>query len=356
MSPNMGRVSIIIPTLNSEKTLSICLEAIRAQNINQDYLEILVIDGGSTDRTLELATKYGCAILPNPRIQQEFAKHIGLQKASGEIAIFIDSDEVLENRDAIKNRVEILEEHPEIKIVLSGGYKKPKGASEINDYINIFADPFAYFMYGISSEAGILQNSWQHHFKNVHKEKGFLEFSFEKQDYKPLVDMCAGNTLNLRYFRETFANEIKNPLVVPKIFYMIIQHTKKVAVLKNDAIIHYSADNLKKFVAKLKWRVQVNIRFKDMPGTGFSNREDYEPSWFYIKKILYLPYALTFVIPLLQAIYLAIKYKRKVLLLHPILNFYVGVQIVWQYILKLLNAPIKLKAYGKNTNLPNLKI
>ena len=47
-------ITIIMPTYNSEKTLEYSLRSIRHQIINQDQIEILMIDGGSTDKTLEI--------------------------------------------------------------------------------------------------------------------------------------------------------------------------------------------------------------------------------------------------------------------------------------------------------------
>jgi glycosyltransferase involved in cell wall biosynthesis len=350
-------VSVIIPTFNSAKTLSSCLESIKAQHYDQRLIEILVIDGGSADKTLEVAEKYGCKLLQNPKTQQEYAKHIGLLKAKGSVAIFLDSDEAFESPDAIAKRVTALKGDNEFqaKVVIFGGYKKPAGASAINDYINIFSDPFAYFMYGISTQAGLLQESWQKRFGNFTEVETLFKFQLQPQAEKPLVDMCAGNAIDLDYLRLAFQSQLNDPLIVPKVFYLIVAKTGKVALLKNDATIHYSADSLKKYVSKLKWRVLVNVRYKNMPGTGFSNREAYEPTAFAKKKYLFVPYALTVVMPLSQSILLAIKYKKPILLIHAPLTFFVGVNILWQYFLATFNVPVKLKAYGKDDKVLEVK-
>lgn len=345
------KISIIMPTLNSEKTIRLSLESIRVQMYPQELVEILVIDGGSTDATRKIAEEYGCKILSNPKVQQEYAKHIGILQGSGDIALFLDSDEVLESKEALKNRVEAFEQNPRCKIVLFGGYKKPQNANAINDYINIYSDPFAYFMYGISTENGIIQDSWKEHYSNYVEKPNYIEFTFHDKDIKPLTDMCAGNCMDLKYFRDTFATEINNPLIVPKIFYLVISDAPTVILLKNEATIHYSADSFKKFFAKLKWRVQVNIRFQDIPGTGYTNRENFEPKFFKYKKYFFIVYALTLVVPMAQALVLFSRYRRPILLIHPILTFYVAVQILWQYFLKIINVPVNLKAYGKDVNL-----
>ncbi len=49
-------VSVIIPTLNSEKTLMDCLESITMQDYPEDKIEVIVADGGSIDSTIELVS------------------------------------------------------------------------------------------------------------------------------------------------------------------------------------------------------------------------------------------------------------------------------------------------------------
>jgi len=51
--PTKG-ISIIIPTLNEEKTISQCLEPV----VNIPGIEVIVSDGGSTDRTVEIAGQH----------------------------------------------------------------------------------------------------------------------------------------------------------------------------------------------------------------------------------------------------------------------------------------------------------
>ena len=74
-------ISIIMPTYNSEKTIEKSLQSIRRQTIDQSQVEILILDGGSKDATLEIALKYNATILKNERKLPEFAKQQGLMAA-----------------------------------------------------------------------------------------------------------------------------------------------------------------------------------------------------------------------------------------------------------------------------------
>ncbi|MCX6706773.1 MAG: glycosyltransferase [Candidatus Woesearchaeota archaeon] len=82
------KISIVIPALNEEKCLPILLESIRKQDF-KDY-EIIVADANSTDRTAEIARKYGAKVvaggMPGP------GRNKGAAAAKGEFLYFFDSD------------------------------------------------------------------------------------------------------------------------------------------------------------------------------------------------------------------------------------------------------------------------
>ena len=88
-------ISVIVPTLNSERTLEACLGAISGQDYPADLVEIIVADAGSTDRTLEIARRYTDRVYPNPLRTGEAGKAAGLRQASHAIVAFIDSDNIL---------------------------------------------------------------------------------------------------------------------------------------------------------------------------------------------------------------------------------------------------------------------
>jgi glycosyltransferase involved in cell wall biosynthesis len=92
----MKMISIIIPTLNEAKYLERVLKSIRNQN--SQALEIIIVDGGSTDNTLEIAKKYADAIpikiaIKKSNIAQ--ARNSGAKLAKGEILIFLDADSTI---------------------------------------------------------------------------------------------------------------------------------------------------------------------------------------------------------------------------------------------------------------------
>jgi rSAM/selenodomain-associated transferase 2 len=79
-------VSVIIPTLNEAACLAESLRSVRAENPH----EIIIVDGGSTDATCELAREADC-VLHGPRGRAAQMNH-GAAHATGDILLFLHAD------------------------------------------------------------------------------------------------------------------------------------------------------------------------------------------------------------------------------------------------------------------------
>ena len=86
-------MSFIIPTLNEEKNLGNALESLRKQSFQN--FEVVIADGGSTDRTRNIAEEYGCRFLSVPKTRPHdvsTAKNMGSKYAAGDALFFLDAD------------------------------------------------------------------------------------------------------------------------------------------------------------------------------------------------------------------------------------------------------------------------
>jgi rhamnosyltransferase len=83
--------SIVVRTLNEGRYLGDLLEGIRKQDYPQALIEVVVVDSGSTDRTLEIAEKYGCQIVELKREEFSFGRslNVGCAAARGSLLIFV---------------------------------------------------------------------------------------------------------------------------------------------------------------------------------------------------------------------------------------------------------------------------
>ena len=83
-------ISIVIPTLNEERNIGPLLHGIRKVIGNYSY-DIIIVDGNSTDRTVEIARKNSAKILYDS-VGKGSALIKGLHAASGQIVISMDAD------------------------------------------------------------------------------------------------------------------------------------------------------------------------------------------------------------------------------------------------------------------------
>lgn len=84
------KLSIVIPAYNEEKYLSKCLESLK----NQTYknVEIIIVDNGSTDQTVEIAKKYDTTIIQESKKGVGAARKKGFAQAQGDIIVSTDAD------------------------------------------------------------------------------------------------------------------------------------------------------------------------------------------------------------------------------------------------------------------------
>ncbi len=89
------KVSIIVATLNNERTIDECLKAIFELNYPKDFLEIIIVDGCSKDATVKIAQKYSVKIVTES-LNAPAAYNYALKIVSNDILGFIDADAKVE--------------------------------------------------------------------------------------------------------------------------------------------------------------------------------------------------------------------------------------------------------------------
>jgi glycosyltransferase involved in cell wall biosynthesis len=110
-------VSVNIAVYNEERNIRRCLDSLIKQDYPKDSLEVLIIDGGSKDRTLEIAKEYHVRIIHNERKTCPAGRYLGFQKATGDLHTYIDADMELCETDWLSRMVRPLIEN--LKVVAS---------------------------------------------------------------------------------------------------------------------------------------------------------------------------------------------------------------------------------------------
>jgi tetratricopeptide (TPR) repeat protein len=145
-------LSLCMIVKDEEKFLPTCLESIK------DHVdEIIIVDTGSTDRTVEVATKYNAKVYHHPW-ENSFSKarNYSLSYATCDWVLILDADEEVEKEDACKLR-EVIKDN-EVNVINLPVFYKPKGGKNLS--VSSSERIFKNYL-GIHYE-GIVHNSLKH--------------------------------------------------------------------------------------------------------------------------------------------------------------------------------------------------
>lgn len=85
------KISIIIPTLNEEKYIGRLIKHL-CENASRNIVDLIVVDGGSEDRTVKSAQEAGATVINCTQAHRAIQMNLGAQQASGEVLYFLHGD------------------------------------------------------------------------------------------------------------------------------------------------------------------------------------------------------------------------------------------------------------------------
>ena len=127
------KITIVIPAYNEEKYIGRTLESTKKLDKNGWDVDVLVIDGDSTDNTADVAKSFGARIKHEPHKGIGFARQHGIKHAEGDIIAFTDADTIVP-KNWLRQHVEILQKPG---VVFSyGTYRVADGYFPYYHYVN----------------------------------------------------------------------------------------------------------------------------------------------------------------------------------------------------------------------------
>ena len=313
----LPKITFVIPTLDAEKYLPLCLGSIRSQVYPKGKIEIIVSDGGSKDKTLQIARKYGTQIVNNPKVIHEHGKSLGIKNATGDIIFYTDSDNILSSRLWLKRMTRPYMENENIIGFLpqTVPYKKSNPLDRYLGYL--FTDPFTWFVYGQAANPRDYINLYL----PLKKNKNYVLFKFPKNN-PPLFGLAQGVGTSRR-FKRTSSVAADDMLSGIK----LIEENGIVAYVPQAGVYHLHVTGFKNYVSKYSWRTRNNLT-QTFKGMGIVNRTKYFSRIRKIRMYLFIPYSLSIIFPLIDGIKLSIKYKDFVMLYHVPSTFLMGLVII----------------------------
>jgi len=176
----MTKVSVIVCTKNEEKYIEACLTALKNQTIKP---EIIIVDGHSTDKTLEIAKKFADKIVFDNKKGIADARNVGWKVASGDIIAYCDADSI-----PPKNWIEkIVREFKKTEAYgISGPYNAYDGSFLLKWTIKFWADWLPFLLAKLFN----YHSCWG--MNMAFRKETFKKFKFR---YKFLEDFDMGSQL-----------------------------------------------------------------------------------------------------------------------------------------------------------------
>jgi glycosyltransferase involved in cell wall biosynthesis len=166
------RVSIITPSYNQAAFLEQTIRSVLGQGYPE--LEYILVDGGSTDGSLEIIQKYADQLtwwVSEPDQGQADAINKGFSRATGEIIAWLNSDD-LYAPGAIVEAVKILDENPDVGLVYGNAVSFDQDGHPLNDLIfadwgleglaafKIICQPAVFIRRAVLKQAGYLDENY----------------------------------------------------------------------------------------------------------------------------------------------------------------------------------------------------
>ncbi len=309
MSQEFLKISFSLPVYNEEVRIKECLETIASQDYPQDRIEVLLVDGGSTDKTIETASKYKFVrILSNPKKLADFGAKISAKEATGDLFVIFAADNGLVGKDWLKTINQAFLVDNEVSTFWCKMISSPDD-SRINYYYELIQnDPLSF----------CINKNLSRYLKKASKvsfdrKEGYV---FDVEKGKPLIWGANGLVYRTSWVRDIITRE--GFLGDNDVFQELIEEGKnKVVYFKDLFVYHHHLSSLLQWVNK--WRrnyVSHLLEQRKTRNLGWAVDKNFK-----IKVCLWAIYSIIPIFSLFHSVYLMIRDRNIYWLYHPAASF-----------------------------------
>jgi len=311
-------ISVITCSYNCRRDIwTKTLQSLKEQNYPPGLIEHIVIDGGSTNDTIAIAKSYGCKVFRYPHLTDftEYRKGLAVRKAKNDIILILEDDNILPNRNWLRQMVEPFMKNPGIVGAYSAYNTYEPDMPLLTKYSALIGANDPTIVYLRKSEKLMSFERKYNKGTVVVETKKYTVVRFDKRNLPTLGD-------NGHMVRRSALMKV---CTSPKDF----KHTDAFANLLrlgydtygvvNNAIIHYTGSNIFNYY---KRRLVFKSRFYDVY-RGTRTYYVYNPSSGAdrIHLITYVVCSLTFVQPLYISMKGYLYNHEPAWFLHPVMCF-----------------------------------
>lgn len=307
-------ITVVMISLNDEKILEGCLSSIRKQDYSQDLIKIIIVDGGSTDNTVNIVKKYDAEVIIRPDLKESpnIRAGMALTSAESDLILFVSADNRLQEEDVLSTMVRTLADR-EIVASETLRYGFHQTDPMLSKYFALIggADPIAVGLR--KADRGPFDRSGWHGYGAAEDCDFYYKVNFPK-DISRIPTLGANGFLIKREFLEK-TSLASSALHIDMCVELILQGHNKFAFLKDKHVIHFLDLKLLSFLKRrLLYANMYYIENTDRIYSVFHKRD-------FVKLIIIVLCNITVVIPLLRAFKGYLNKKDVAWFLHPVVSF-----------------------------------
>lgn len=301
-------LTIVTPVFNAASDLERYFSAIENQTIHPKNIEILIVDGGSSDQTRDIAKRHHARILNNPKKLAEPGVALGFEKASGEYIMILAVDNIFMERTALESLLGIFTDTKVVAVFPR--HDTAQGDSIFSRYFNTFTDPYTHFVYGFAANArtfsavyDVLEHTDTHDI-----------YDYSSSSIYPLIALAQGFTIRRNSMVKRLDDGFDDVLTI----YELLSKKKIIAYAHSVHLYHYTIRNIKDFIRKQQRAVENALVRQN---SGISQRNKYLTDVQKMKQYLFFPYSFSIVAPFVVSLYNVIRTGDMIWLFHAPISF-----------------------------------
>lgn len=310
-------ISIITPTLNSEKTLEKYFEALCKQKYPHHKMEILILDGGSDDKTINIAKKYSKKLpvkifKSKLKNNQEARRLLGFKKAKFDIVCILDSDNYLVGNDWLQRMEYPFRQQSDLVGSFTLHYNYVSSESLYNRYVALFGvnDTVVSYLKKNDRQKWTVKK-WPHTEQVVKKYRDYTLLRFNETNYPT----TGGNGFLIRKdFIDTNKYTPEDFFHIDILYDLLAQNKDEYAVV-DAAVTHATGYNITHLIRKrIEYMSLHHIKLKDRRRYKVFDASKKSDIFNMLKFIFF---TVTFIQPISEAARGYAKVKDRAWFLHP---------------------------------------
>lgn len=318
MKPRFPGVSFVIATLNAHRTLRECLKRVANQKYPKKRYEVLIVDGGSSDDTLQIVNSFSGKIpvrvihagLPE---NMEGRRLAGFKQAKFGVICELDSDNYLGGNDWLSRMMEPLEADPGLVGSFTLHYHYAPTQTLFNRYVALFGghDPVSYYLRK-TDRLKWTSKKWGRRSQIVSANPRYTVVKFSQSDFPTLG--CNGFLIRKSFLR------IKD-MPVEKFFHTDILYDLLDNGLNRYAVVDVPlthdtgstlSHNIKKRIMYMSLHHVKLVKNRRYKVFNSASPKDV------LNLALFVLFTITLVVPVIEAVWGYLKLRDKAWFLHPV--------------------------------------